>query len=329
MNTVPRGNYKMNNMQITRRRFIHTTGAALAGMSIPLMAGVSGRTSSRQKHEICLFSKHLQYLDFREMSDILARIGFDGIDLTVRPGGHIEPENVERDLPLAVRAAESAGLKIPMMTTGITDPDDRVSLRVLQVAAEHGVRYYRMGSMGYDPDTSTEDNLNRFREVFGKFEAINRRYGIHGDYQNHWGRNFGAPVWDLYYVLNGLDAQWIGCQYDIRHAVVEGGGSWLLGFNAIAPYISSIVMKDFVWAENNGEWAPRSVPLGTGMVDFERYLGEFKRLENTGPVSLHYEYGIGNSRNREDLSDDRIIEFYKSDLETLLTKMNEAGLREA
>ena len=46
----------------------------------------------------------------------------DGADLTVRPGGHVLPENVERDLPRAVKAFREAGLNIEMMATGITDP---------------------------------------------------------------------------------------------------------------------------------------------------------------------------------------------------------------
>ena len=317
-------------MIVTRRTFIHTASVAAAGMSIPGLTRAGEIFRSLPKHEICLFSKHLQYLNFGEMSEVIARTGFDGIDLTVRPGGHVEPENVERDLPVAVKAAQSAGLTIPMMTTNITDPDDKTSQRVLEIAADNGVGYYRMGSMDYDLSISIEENINTFRKVFGKFEEINMKYGIHGDYQNHWGRDFGAPVWDLYSVLNGLDPKWIGCQYDVRHAVVEGGGSWILGMKAIASYISSAVIKDFIWSNNDGDWTPRSVPLGTGMVDLNSYFDEFKQLVNTGPLSLHYEYGIGNARNRKDenLTDERIEEFYKTDLDVLKKLMIEEGLRE-
>jgi len=49
--------------------------------------------------DICVFSKHLQWLDFREMASAAREIGFDGIDLTVRPGGHVDPARVVEDLP--------------------------------------------------------------------------------------------------------------------------------------------------------------------------------------------------------------------------------------
>ncbi|MDZ7723632.1 MAG: hypothetical protein U5R06_12725 [candidate division KSB1 bacterium] len=51
------------------------------------------------------------------MARTIAEIGFDGVDLTVRPGGHVLPENVTQDLPRAVKAIEKTGLKVPMMTT--------------------------------------------------------------------------------------------------------------------------------------------------------------------------------------------------------------------
>jgi L-ribulose-5-phosphate 3-epimerase len=315
-------------MNIKRRTFIKTTGAAVVGMSLPTLASASEIFKSIPKHQICLFSKHLQYLDFQEMSEIIARTGFDGIDLTVRPGGHIEPETVEIDLPKVIKAAQSSGLTIPMMTTNISDPDDAISKKVLEVAANNGVKYYRMGSMKYDHSISIEANLKKFRKVFEKFEAINQHYSIHGDFQNHWGSRFGAPIWDLYQVLNGLDPQWIGSQYDIRHAVVEGGGSWILGMKALAPYISSTAMKDFIWVKDKN-WQPRSVPLGTGMVDFDAYFEEYKKLKNTGPISLHYEYGMGNTKERkgQDMTDAKIVEFYKTDLDELKKRMIAAGLR--
>jgi hypothetical protein len=55
-----------------------------------------------------VFSKCLQWLDYPGMAGITAEAGFDGVDLTVRAGGHVLPERVEEDLPKAVEAAEPA-----------------------------------------------------------------------------------------------------------------------------------------------------------------------------------------------------------------------------
>ena len=49
-----------------------------------------------------MFSKHLQELDVPAAGRAIKELGFDGVELTVRPKGHIEPERVTEDLPRAV-----------------------------------------------------------------------------------------------------------------------------------------------------------------------------------------------------------------------------------
>ena len=48
--------------------------------------------------QVLMFSKHLQEYNVAQMGDIVAQMGFEGIDLTVRPGGHILPERVKEEL---------------------------------------------------------------------------------------------------------------------------------------------------------------------------------------------------------------------------------------
>ena len=57
------------------------------------------------------------------MCEVFRNIGLEGLDLMVRPGGHIQPADVERELPSAARAAKEHGLSIQMLTTGVTYPD--------------------------------------------------------------------------------------------------------------------------------------------------------------------------------------------------------------
>ena len=65
---------------------------------------------------------------------------------------------------------------------------------------------------------------------------LNKKYGIVGAYQNHSGRYFGSPVWDLWMQIKDMDPEYTGCQYDIRHAVMEGANSWVLGLQLLKPF---------------------------------------------------------------------------------------------
>ena len=70
--------------------------------------------------QISVFSKTFHWItDYDILSNIIAEMGFDGIDLMVRPDGHLLPEKVEIDLPKAVQAAQKVNIGIPMMVTNV------------------------------------------------------------------------------------------------------------------------------------------------------------------------------------------------------------------
>jgi hypothetical protein len=111
--------------------------------------------------------------------------------------------------------------------------------------------------------------------------ALNREIGIRGGYQNHVGTRVGGSVWDLGVLLEGITPDGLGVQYDIRHAVAEGGESWPVALRMIAPHIDTVALKDHIWAKRaDGRWEPKSVPLGEGMVDFDGYLRHAPRTRS-------------------------------------------------
>lgn len=289
-------------MKTSRRDFMIRSALAAAGVACgfkpaaavnrpalkPFKASAPGEPA-----KICIFSKVLQKRGYAEMASLAADMGFDGIDLTVRPKGHVLPENVERDLPLVAEAARKSGLNIYMITTEILDAGDRYTEPILKTAASLGIKHYRMGRGFYDEKKSIPENLEDFRVRFKKLDRLNRRYNIRGEYQNHSGSGFGAPVWDLWEVLKDADPQWTGVQYDIYHATMEGANSWPLGFDLLKPYIGTLDMKDFYWKKEKGKWREEITPLGEGMVDFNKFIALLKENDMHGPFSIHYEYLSG------------------------------------
>ncbi len=282
--------------KMSRKQFVAGMAASAASLSLGSALTGAGRKAS-EKIKVCVFSKHLQFLDYADMARTAADIGFDGVALTVRPGGHVLPENVERDMPKAVEAVEQAGIKVYTITTRINDPDDVHTEKILKTAGDLGVRYYRMGSFGYDHSISIEDNLRNHRVTMEQLAGLNEKHNIHGAYQNHSGTRVGAPVWDLWQLLKGLDPRWIGCQYDVKHATQEGGTAWPLGLRLLKDYIKFTANKDFGWFKEENGWRARHVPLGTGIVDFPAYFKLYKKLGLTGPISMHFEYPLGGANN--------------------------------
>ncbi len=276
-----------------------------------------------------LFSKVLQFLDYSQMADAAAAAGLAGIDLTVRPGGHVEPDNFERDLPAAIKAIKAAGLRCDMISTNVVGTDNARDFDLLALARSLGITSYRTGALRYSETTHPMESVERHRKQLSALAEWNRKIGITGMYQNHSGAGrLGAAVWDLYLVLRDLDPDYIGCQFDIRHAVTDGGLMWPDSFRMMKPYIRSIIFKDFRWGVVNGKWRVVNTPIGQGMVDFRRYLGMLQDDEIDVPVSLHLEYDLGGAEkgSREpDITVGEVQAAIRNDIATLNTLWKEAS----
>jgi L-ribulose-5-phosphate 3-epimerase len=281
---------------ISRRNFLINT--AKAGSILPFVsldARSEGRSTDMEFPKIHIFSKHLQFLNYKDMTEAARELGFDGLDLTIRPKGHVLPERVEDDLPLAVEAMKKVGMQPSLFCTAVEDATNPTDRKLLETAAKHGFNYYRMNWYRYPNQKSIPAALNDYAEKVAGLSQLNKQLGITGCYQNHAGRMVGASLFEVWQILQKADQQFMGTQYDIRHATVEGGLSWQTGLNLIQPHIKTIVLKDTTWENKNGKCTIHNVPLGQGMVDFSTYFKFIKQHHIQVPVCLHLEYPLGGA----------------------------------
>ncbi len=318
MTIEPKFDEPKNNSQ-SRRVFLKKS--VLMGAFLPLVPDAfpwNLISSEAEPLKIHIFSKHLQFLNYQDLADAAAEIGFDGVDLAVRPNGHVIPERVAEDLPKAVEALRSAGFSPLMMTTSVDDSDNKTHIKVLETSAKLGIQYYRMGYFRYLEKKTIPESNRIFQQKVESLNQLNIDLGLIGAYQNHAGNYVGASLWELYELLKQTGQQNLGAQYDIRHAVVEGGQSWQNGLRLIQPMIKSLVLKDFLWAKVNGKWQTKNTPIGDGMVDFNTYFQLLKSYNLRVPVTLHLEYPIGGAEHGDTkLSLDQKVVFQamKTDLQ--------------
>jgi sugar phosphate isomerase/epimerase len=267
------------------------------------------------------------------MTELCARLGYDGIDLTVRDGGHVLPARVEEDLPNAVEIIHKAGLTTPMVTSGIIDASSPDAERVIKTLASLGIRIYRWGGFVYDLKRDLPTQIAEFRARVKDLAALNKQYGVCAIYHTHSGEGqLGASFWDLYMLLDGFDANSVAVNYDIAHATVEGGlGGWVHSWRLLLPRIRGVAVKDFAWEKAaNGSWQVGWCPLGKGMVDYKRFLPMLKASGFHGPLQLHMEHpelGGANDGQRElTISKDKLIAVMRLDMEALKGMLRQAGI---
>lgn len=315
---------------VSRRGFV--ARAAAIGLTVGARKPASWHAETPpiarlEEPVVAVFSKHLQWLPFADVGPVIAEAGFRAVDLTVRPGGHVLPERVEDDLPRAVETLRKSGLRVPLITTAITDAADPLTRRVLETARKVGVSHYRMGYWSFPANGDPMQALRALKPRAAALAALNREIGIRGGYQNHVGTRVGGSVWDLGVLLEGIDRDGLGVQYDIRHAVAEGGESWPVTLRMIAPHIDTIALKDLVWAKRtDGRWEPRSVPLGEGMVDFPAYLRQLLARGPLPPATMHFEYPPLETSGRGDATRRRqTVEGMRRDLDRFKQLLAEAS----
>lgn len=314
----------------TRRKFLQTTTGAIAATALSTPAATNVPHAAAPL-KVCVFSKHLHWLGWEAMAQTAVEIGFDGVDLTLRPGGHVLPERAEQDLPKVADIIRRAGLALPMVTAGIVDADTPYAESMLRAISAAGITRYRWGGFKYDDSLPIPAQLDRLRTKTARLAELNRKYKVCAMYHTHSGLEIGAPIWDLWLILKDLDPAYVSVNLDICHATIEGGlGAWLRSTQLVAPITRGIAIKDFRWGQNaRGEWVPVKCPLGEGMVNFKRFFALLKEANFSGPVQMHFEYPLGGAdKGATSLTIDKaeVIAAMKRDLTTLRGWLREAHL---
>ena len=76
------------------------------------------------KVSFSLFTKMWKDKSIQELGEFVSGLGFDGIELPVRPGYPVEPDTITTTLPAAVRQLEATNVNI----TSIAGPTDEATI---------------------------------------------------------------------------------------------------------------------------------------------------------------------------------------------------------
>lgn len=255
--------------------------------------------------EIVLFSKPLQHaakLSLEEVGDRIIDLGFEGVDLTVRPGGLVEPHAGKERLSRAISIFREKGLSVPMLTTAITTCDDQVTRDVFEVADSAGIDYLKLGYWRYDGFGSLSEGLESMRTDLHLIRELSASFDVTPAIHTHSGDFLSANPALLWDILNDGDPANLGIYLDPAHLVAEGSRSgWRLNLDRVRDYVAMVAVKDFVWSreEIDGETIlqNRWVPLGDGVVPWHDAVDHLETIGFEGPVSLHAEYDYRNSES--------------------------------
>jgi sugar phosphate isomerase/epimerase len=302
---------------MNRRELLHSALGAAAGAcgsillpdsrgeepgARPAANGLKSSDPPPVEDRLCIFTDFIDDFgySYAEIAKLIKQLDIAGPDLTVRPGGVVPPEKVSEELPKAAAALRDAGLTIPMLSTGIVAADDAVTQATLTAMRDLKIGHYKLGYFHYGDLADWKKELAATAKSLAALVKLGEKFGVHAGFHNHSGANIGSAMWDSWEILQPLDARWIGLYYDPSHGTIEGGNhAWKLNLKRIAPRLTMVAVKDFVWEKADGRWRTRWVPLGEGMVDWPAFFALLKEIPFAGPLSLHIEYDPGGNTPME------------------------------
>lgn len=147
------------------------------------------------------------------LADKLAGLGVGGVELAVRPGYQVVPENVGRDLPAAAKTLATRGLKIASVAGSIDEA-------TIAACGDAGVPIIRI-CCGIDMSIGYMASIERYRREFDAVLPALERFGVAIGVQNHYGTQVGSAVGILHFIEK-YDPKQVCAVLDMAHCSVDG-----------------------------------------------------------------------------------------------------------
>ncbi|MGN7798610.1 sugar phosphate isomerase/epimerase family protein [Leifsonia sp. 22587] len=221
------------------------------------------------------------------LGDLVAGMGFDAVELPVRPGYQVTPDTVTIALPAAVRELARAGVTVASIASGTDEA-------TFAACAEAGVPFIRImvpiGDAGYAATGA------QIRQTLPVLAERAERYGVRVAVQPHYD-DYIADSSELYALLRDVNSPGIAAIWDAAHDGLarkrpEHGlellWPWLGIVNLKSAYFARV--EDGASGEDDPRWEPVFTDARNGMAEWGRAIRYLTASAFAGPICLTAEY---------------------------------------
>jgi len=239
-----------------------------------------------------------------ELGKFVSDLGFGGIELPARPGYQVEPGNVARDLPKAVKVLGDFGVQI----TSVTGPEDEAAIAAY---GEAGIPILRV-MVGNHPD-GYQATLDNTRRHYDEMLPLLTKHGVKLGVQNHVG-GYICNATGLYNMVHGYDPRHVGAVLCLGHCALQGEGI-KSALDIVWPNLAMIFMKNAFWYRLThpeakvAQWGVHWTTGRHGLSHWPTVAKELNERNFEGCINLNAEYS-DEARVNEFIAED--IVFVKS-----------------
>ena len=235
-----------------------------------------------------------------QLGEFVAGLGFEGIELPVRPGFQVLPENVTAGLPEAGRILGEFGVRI----ASVAGPTDE---KTIAACAQTGVPIIRI-CIGVDPEgyLATERS---WREKFDALLPLLEKHGVAIGIQNHCANCVGSAV-GLRRLVEGYDPRHVCAVWDAAHCALAGEPPELAA-DIVWSHLRLVNLKNTLWRRTTGpeaenvQWETYWTTGRQGLASWPAVARELNKRSYEGDVCLTAEYSDHDAVDRliaEDLA---------------------------
>ena len=233
-----------------------------------------------------LFTKPWADKPLRELADFVRNLGFEGIELPVRPGFQVPPENVTKGIPEASRILADRGLKIG----SIAAPTDEVTMAACAEARIPVIRVMAPIPHGVPYLVAIED----YQRQWDTLVPLAEKYGVTIGVQNHNGR-FLANAMQLRHAIGKYNPRHICAIWDPAHNGLEGE-QVDLALDTVWSHLRIVNFKSAYWKlvsrpdADEAQWEVCWTTGHLGRSNWRWVADELKKRNFRGDICFSAEY---------------------------------------
>jgi len=244
--------------------------------------------------KLIFFTKSLKGMDVETTGREVKGLGLEGLDLAVRPGYCVNPENVASELPRALAIWADMGLCVPMVTTpgDFTDPEPPQAEVLLAACGEAGIREIKLGYWVYQKPGYWQ-GVDAVRRDLEGFQRLAEKHRVRVAVHTHSGAYFGLNASAAMHLVKGFDPRYVGVYLDPGHLSMNGEPI-RMAVDIAREHLCLVAVKAMLHVrdEHDGRpaWRRKLVPLRDGLVNWRETLAALRDVGYDGPLSFHSEY---------------------------------------
>jgi sugar phosphate isomerase/epimerase len=283
--------------RVKRRDFIRV--AAASGIATAVTEPCADTVSvANSRPKVAVYTEQFQSLPIVDVCQVFQQMAVDGLDVTVRPGGHIEPQDTKTELPKAARIASDHGLEIMMLTTSITDAD-RNAEDILATCQQLGIDRIKLGYYPAGEFGRLTKRLDEVRHQLDDVVKLAAKYEVRPCVHVHSGATVPSNGFMLYELIRNMPSDKIGAYLDSYHMTMTGAaGGWRQAIDLLSPWISLVALKNFQWErlgrdrDGQQKWRTNYCRLEDGIAPIQDFVNTIQQAKYNGFYTLHTEYRL-------------------------------------